>query len=567
MQLYLDSIPVEAECGETLQTLVQRAGLDAKGLAQKPLAAQIGGAVYTLNHNPIQNTADGQRLRRAVQDAERQIKLLRYGDDLGKRVYERTLQYILLMAMRQLWPEGRMQVRYSLGPGLYITVDKEPAFCKGDISILKAKCQSIIDADLPLIRERLRIEEAINFFEKDGQLDKVRLMKWRKFNYFDCYRQGDYLEYFYGEMAPSTGYASVFGLQFVYPGLVMLMPDVDDPEKPGLYHQSPKFANMFAQSDEWGRLLQCDSVADLNEMVETGSVRELVRINEALHEKSYAGIADDIVYRGARAVMVAGPSSSGKTTSANRLYTHLRVLGKAPVLISLDNYYMDRDKIAPDENGEIDLESIDTLDVDRFNQDLERLLNEELVETPVFDFVTARRAPKGREILIGRDEPLIIEGIHGLNQRMISPSIPQDSVFRVYVSALTTLNLDDHNRIRTTDIRLLRRLVRDYETRGATVERTMSMWPSVQRGEKTWIFPYQEQADALFNTALVYELAVLKRHIFPLLQMVTESSPYYTSVRSMIKFLNYFQEADIEDEVPPTSILREFIGGNTFYRE
>lgn len=567
MQLYLDNIPVEVECGETLLTLVRRAGLDAKSLARKPLAAQIGGAIYTLNNNPIQNTDMGARLRRAVRDAEGRIKLLRYGDDLGKRVYERTLQYVLLMALRQLWPGARVQVHYSLGPGVYMTVDKEPGLCEADLASLEARCQSIIDADLPLIRERLDIKEAIAFFEKEGQLDKVRLLKWRKFSYFDCYRQGDYLDYFYGEMAPSTGYVNVFGLQFVSPGLVMLMPDAEDPQKPGVYNPSPKFAAVFAQSDEWGKLLRCANVADLNEMAQTGSLRELVRVSEALHEKSYAGIADNIVKRGARAVMVAGPSSSGKTTSANRLYTHLRVLGKNPVLISLDNYYIDRDKLIPDEKGEVDLESIDTLDIELFNINLERLLAGDRVETPVFDFKTGSRLPTGREIQVGKDESLIIEGIHGLNQRMLNPSIPQDSVFRVYVSALTTLNLDDHNRIRTTDIRLLRRMVRDYETRGAAVEHTMSMWPSVQRGEKTWIFPYQEQADALFNTALVYEPAVLKRHIFPLLLMVTEESPYYAAVRSVIKFLNYFQEADVEDEIPPTSILREFIGGNTFYRE
>lgn len=567
MQLYLDDVAVEAECGETLLTLVRRAGLDGPDLATKPLAAQIGGEIFTLNNNPIHESEGVVRPRRAVRKAEGRIKLLRYGDDLGRRVYERTLQYVLLLALRQLWPKARVQVHYSLGPGVYLTVEKEPALSAADIDTLRARCQEIIDADLPLLRERLDVQEAIDFYQREGLQDKVRLLRWRRFSYYDCYRQGDYLDYFYGEMAPSTGYVKVFGLQFVGKGLVMLMPDGADPTKPGVYRRSPKFAAVFAQSDEWGRLLHCANVADLNEMVENGSVRELIRVNEALHEKGYAGIADSIVERGARAVMVAGPSSSGKTTSANRLYTHLRVLGKSPVLISLDNYYIDRDKIAPDENGEIDLESIDTLDVPRFNQDLERLLAGERVEIPVFDFKTGRRAPKGLEIQVGRNEPLIIEGIHGLNQRMLSSSIPGEAVFRVFVSALTTLNLDDHNRIKTTDIRLLRRMVRDYETRGATVEHTMSMWPSVLRGEQTWIFPYQEQADAFFNTALVYEPAVLKKHIFPLLLMVTEESPYYAAVRSIIKFLNYFQEADVEDEIPPTSILREFIGGNTFYRE
>ena len=566
MQLYLDTIPIDAQPGETLLELVRRAGLDADDLAHKPLAAQIGGEVYTLNNDPIHETEDGPCPRKSVQRAGGKITLLRYGDDLGRRVYERTLQYVALMAMRQLWPEARVQIRYSLGPGVYMTVEKTPALSPEDIQTLSGRCAQIIQEDLPLLRERLDVEEAIRFYEKEGQQDKVRLLRWRKFSYFDCYRQGDYLDYFYGEMAPSTGYVRVYGFRYEPPGLVMILPDDDDPNRLGVYKRSPKFAAAFAQSDAWSQLLQCDNVADLNEMVQNGSVRELIRINEALHEKSYARIADSILERGARAIMVAGPSSSGKTTSANRLYTHLRVLGKHPVLISLDNYYIDRDKIQPNAQGEIDLESIDTLDVAQFNQDLERLLAGEMVETPVFDFKTGRRAPKGLKIQVDKNDPLIIEGIHGLNQRMISPSIPPEAIFRVFITALTTLNLDDHNRIRTSDIRLLRRLVRDHETRGASVEHTMSMWPSVQRGEKTWIFPYQEQADAILNTALVYEPAVLKKHIFPLLLAVSEDSPHYAAIRSIIKFLNYFQEADVEDEIPPTSILREFIGGNTFYR-
>ncbi len=565
MELTIEGKPVKASPGESLLSIIQKAGLDAPALEERPLAAQIGGNIYSLHIDPIHENENGSGPRSAVRQAKGKIKLLRYNDDLGRRVYERTLQYVLLMAVRSLWPQSRVFVRYSLGPGVYVTIDKSPRLCQADVDALTQKCQEIIEENLPLRRERLDINEAITFYKNEGQLDKVRLLQWRKFDFYDCYRQGDFLEYFYGEMAPSTGYVSVFALQFLSPGLIMLMPDENDPSRPGVHQPSPKLASVFAQSDEWGRLLQCATVADLNDMVEDGSIRELVRVSEALHEKSYAAIADSIVTRGARAVMVAGPSSSGKTTSANRLYTHLRVLGKCPVLLSLDNYYIDRDKIIPDENGQIDLEHINTLDVERFNQDLELLIAGEPVEVPVFDFLCGRRAPQGIEIQVGKDEPLIIEGIHGLNQRMLSPAIPKDSVFRVFVSALTTLNLDDHNRIRTTDIRLLRRMVRDFETRGASVERTMSMWDSVQKGERTWIFPFQEQADVFFNTALAYEPAVLKKHIFPLLLCVGEESPYYAAARSIVKFLNYFQEADVETEIPPTSILREFIGGNTFY--
>ncbi|HOR13620.1 MAG TPA: nucleoside kinase, partial [Clostridia bacterium] len=299
---------------------------------------------------------------------------------------------------------------------------------------------------------------------------------------------------------------------------------------------------------------------------EDGGPRPYARRRRLPHLAGGAGDpAHDGGRRGARAVLLAGPSSSGKTTSANRLYTHLRVLGKNPVLLSLDDYYIDRDKIPVDEKGERDLEHIETLDLSRFREDLESLLKGMETEIPEFNFSEGRRSPKGRMLKVGSDEPLIIEGIHGLNPLMLSDAIPKDSIFRVYVSALTTLNLDDHNRIRTTDIRLLRRMVRDNSVRNASVEYTLSLWPSVRNGEERWIFPYQEEADAFFNTALVYEPAVLKKHIFPLLLGIGEESPHYAMARDLVKFLNYFADAAVEDEIPPTSILREFIGGNTFY--
>lgn len=567
MRLTIDNVAVEADCGETLRELLQKCGLDDAHMAEKPLAAQIGGEIFHLHYDPVRLKDGLPTARSAVEKAQGQIRLLRYKDQMGRRVYERTLLFVLLLSIRRLFPGARVLVQYALGPGLYIKLDKSPSLSETDVLLLKDECARIIAADLPLTRERLDIGDAIAFFKEDGQIDKVRLLQWRKFSYFDVYRQSGYMDYFYGEMAPTTGYVRVFDLEFLSPGMVMLMPDKDDPAHAAVYRHSPKLAAVFAQSDEWGRLLHCANVADLNDMTIGGQVRELVRVSESLHEKSYAELADRIVQRGARAVLLAGPSSSGKTTSANRLYTHLRVLGKSPVMLSLDDYYIDRDKVPVDENGERDLEHIETLDILQFRHDLELLLAGEQAEIPVFIFKEGRRAPRGRLLQVGPDEPLIIEGIHGLNPRMLSPAIPMDSIFRVYVSALTTLNLDDHNRIRTTDMRLLRRMVRDYEMRGASVEHTLSMWPSVRRGEEKWIFPYQEQADAFFNTALVYEPAVLKKHIFPLLRNVPEESPYFAMSRDLVKFLNYFADAEIEDEVPPTSILREFIGGNTFYRK
>ncbi len=565
MQLTLDSIKITAESGETLKQLIERAGLDSTDVATKPLAARIGGEVFHLNYDPIR-AQDGEP-RSAVLNANGEIHLLRYNTSQGRRVYERTLLFVLCLAVRRHFPGARVLVQFALGQGLYIQVNKSTPLTDADTALLHDECVRIIKEDLPLSRARLDIAEAIEFFSKDGQPDKVRLLQWRKFSYFDVYQQGEYMDYFYGEMAPSTGYVHVFDLEVLYPGMVLLLPDLADPNRAAKYVHSPKLSAVFQQSNDWGRLLHCANVADLNDMVIHNQIRELVRVSEALHEKSYAQLADRIVQRGARAVMVAGPSSSGKTSSANRLYTHLRVHGKNPVLISLDDYYIDRDKIPTDENGERDFEHIETLDIPRFQKDLELLIAGEEVEIPEFDFKRGCRAEHGKSLRVGPDEPLIIEGIHGLNPRLLSPSIPMDSIFKVYVSALTTLNLDDHNRISTTEMRMLRRIVRDHETRGASVETTIGMWPSVRRGEEQWIFPFQEQADAFFNTILVYEPAVLKKHIFPLLLAVKETSPCYSEARSLIKFLNYFADADIEDEIPPTSILREFIGGSSFFRK
>lgn len=567
MIITLDGVNIEANCGETLLSIIERAGLLSKDMKEKPLAAQIGGEIYQLNYDPIHMVDGEPKARSAVSDANGIVKLLRYGDAQGRRVYERTLTYVFMLAVKRLFPDARTLIKYALGDGLYIEIEKSPALNENETSMLYDECLKIVRDDLPLTRMRLAIDDAIRYFSDDGQMDKVRLLQWRKFSFFDVYRQGGYMNYFYGEMAPSTGFVQIFGLVYLRPGAVLMMPDPSNPNKCAAYRHSPKLAAVFHESDDWLNLLHCNNVADLNDAIANGSVRELARISEALHEKSYSQIADRIVKRGSRIIMLAGPSSSGKTTSAHRLYTHLRVLGQSPVLVSLDNYYIDRDKLLPDENGEVDLEHIDTIDVAQIRADLELLIAGERVDLPIFDFKTGKRSTSSLNVQIGPNEPLIIEGIHGLNPALLSDAMPADSVFRLYVSALTALNLDDHNRIPTTEIRMLRRIVRDYETRGASVEKTLSMWQSVRAGEEKWIFPYQEQADAFLNTALVYEPALLKKHIFPLLLEIDESCEYYMMVKYLKKFLNYFAVADIEDEIPPTSVLREFIGGSAFFRE
>lgn len=552
MHIVIDGIDLDVERGESLAGIIRSAGLGCESLRDMPLAAMIGGEIFNLSYAPKR---------------ECKLRLLRYCDEEGRRVYERTIQFIFIMAMRRLFPSARVVVQYSLGAGVYISVENAPALCADDVARIYEEMRRIVALDVKFERRRMSIDDAIAFFVKDGQSDKAKLLRWRRFSYFDAYscpEYSDYMDYFYGEMAPSSGYARVFGLKGLEGAVVLLMPMNANPDRASEYVNSPKLLHVFGQSDAWGKLMSCSTANELNRRVEDGSIRELIRVNEALHEKIYARTADDIIGRGVKAVMIAGPSSSGKTTSANRIATQLRADGMDPVMLSLDDYYIDRDRIPRDENGEMDLEHINTLDIPRFNADLKALLAGGEVELPIFNFKTGKREAAGRALRLLQDQPLIIEGIHALNPIMLG-DIPRDEVYRIYVSALTTLNLDDHNRIRTTDLRILRRLVRDYETRGASMERTLSMWASVRRGEDRWIFPYQEQADLIINTTLHYEVAVMKRYVYPLLLTVEPQSPWYCMARSIVKFLNYFLEAQVDNEIPPTSILREFIGGNTFY--
>ena len=330
--------------------------------------------------------------------------------------------------------------------------------------------------------------------------------------------------------------------------------------------EMPHFFRVYDEENRWGELMQCKTVAELNELVKNGNIRELIRVNEALHEKRFGLIADEVCRRNASAVMLAGPSSSGKTTSANRLATQLRIHGKNPVLMSLDDYYIDRDRIMLGPDGKPDLEHINAMDTQLFVQHLDRLLNGQRVEIPRFNFITGKRERYGHPLQLQPDTVMIVEGLHGLNPALLPAGLDKSRVFRVYVSPLLPLNLDDHNRIHTSNLRLLRRIIRDYKSRGTSVEETIAMWGSVRRGEKLWIFPYQENADVIFNSSTLYELAVLKKHIFPLLTAVPPEEACYDEVRAIVKILNYVQEADVDDEIPPTSLVREFIGGNTFYR-
>lgn len=566
MNLRIDGIAITPEPGDSLRDLVRKLGLDHGLLSKRPIAAKIAGEVFNLNYIPVRvkdMEEDRTSIRRAMAASGGIIHLLRYDDPAGKDVYARTVQFMLFLALHQLYPNAQVKMNCTVGPALFVEVKNAENF---SAEAVKERLSQLVNTDAPFVRIRTTLEEAITHYKEKGNLDKARLLSWRKDPYFDRYVYQDFSDYYYGELAPSMGYLAVWDILPAEDGLLFLYPDEKNPDCVAKYTPMPNFTAVNRESKRWCELMECETVADLNDLVVNGKIRELIRVNEALHEKKYAQVADEICNRGAKAVMLAGPSSSGKTTSANRLATQLRVHGKKPILMSLDDYYLDRDKIPPGPDGKVDLEHINTIDTDLFRQHLRQLLEGEEVELPTFDFLTGKRQWRGHKMQLHTETVIIVEGLHALNPLMLPDDMDPALVYKFYVSALLPLNLDDHNRIPSSTLRLMRRTVRDLETRGSSVERTMSMWDSVRRGEHRWIFPFQEKADVIFNTSTIYELAVLKRHIYPLLTAIPPENPCYEQVRSLVKILNYVLDAEVDDEIPPTSLVREFIGGNTYYK-
>lgn len=566
MQLKIDGVAVQANPGQSLRELVTALGMDSPSLKERPLAAKIAGEVFTLNYIPVRisdHEHDSATIRRAMAASNGEIHLLRYSDGVGKKVYTRTACFLVFLAIRTLWPDAVSKISCTMGNSIYLCIENARDF---SVDALKAQVYEYISEDFPLIRRRLPRQEAIEQFRRNNQPDKAELLQWLHEDFFDEYIYKDFSDYFFGEMLPSSGYLTVWNLLPAEGGVILLYPDDLSPEHPAEFKSSPNFFSVFSEGKRWGTLMECETVSDLNEKTVSGSIHELIRVNEALHEKRISQIADMVCQRDAQVVMLAGPSSSGKTTTANRLATQLRVHGKKPILMSLDNYYIDRDKILPGPDGTVDLEHINTLDTELFRENIACLLAGNATALPSFDFTTGRRVWNNRQLSLSENSVIIVEGIHGLNPQMVPRGVDEKKIFKLYVSPLLPLNLDNHNRIPTSYLRLLRRIVRDYETRGSSVQRTISMWESVQSGEKRWIFPYQEHADVIFNSSTLYELAVLKKHIFPLLTKIMPEDSCYDQVRSIVSILNYIQEADVDYEIPPTSIVREFIGGNTFYR-
>ena len=566
MKLKIDGREITAKPNRSLLELVRQLDLDTPVLSRRPIAAKLAGEVFTLNYIPVREIdvgADRPSIRRAMAASGGTVRLLRYADAAGKECYIRTAQFVMFLALKQLWPEAVAKMNCTLGSTVFVEVLGAEGF---SVFRLKERMAALVAEDIPLIRRRVPLTEAVERYSRDGQVDKARLLRWRNKDFFDEYSYGDFSDYYYGEMMPSTGFLSVWDVVPADGGFVFVYPDDCNPDILAQVPAMPNFFSVFTEGERWCTLMECETVADLNDLTTSGRIRELIRVNEALHEKRYSQVADAVCQRGAKVVMLAGPSSSGKTTSANRLATQLRVHGKKPILMSLDDYYIDRDKIAPGPDGKLDLEHINTIDCDLFRCDMEKLLSGKEVELPGFNFLTGRREWRGHTLRLHQDSVIIVEGLHGLNPAMLPENVEKRLIFRLYISPLLPLNLDNHNRIPTSYLRLLRRIVRDYETRGSSVQRTLSMWDSVRAGERRWIFPYQENADVIFNSATLYELAVLKRHIFPLLTSVEPEDSCYEQVQQIVKILNYVQEADVDDEIPPTSLVREFIGGNSFYR-
>jgi uridine kinase len=482
----------------------------------------------------------------------------------GERIYTRSLVFLFLRACRELFPDCYVTVEHSFGGGLYCEVHGCVALSPLVTERIEEHMRAIVNMDEPFEKKDVPMEEANKIFLQQGLKDKVEVMKYRKEDTMNLYQCGDVIDYLYGYMVPSTGYLKKFGLKFYLPGVILQYPSCEDPIRVRPFQDNPKLFTVFRLAEKWSAAMGIRNVADLNRCIEEGRASDLIRISEAYQEKQIGAIADRITQHAdaVRMILIAGPSSSGKTTFAQRLRVQLMVNGLHPVPISMDNYYLDRDQVSVDDNGEQDLESIEAIDLKLFNEQMTQLIQGQEVEIPHYNFLTGKREWVGHVIKLSKDQPIIVEGIHGLNEKL-TEMIPAENKYKIYISALTQLNVDDHNRIPTTDARLIRRMVRDYQFRGTPIEDTLAMWPIVRRGEEKNIFPFQESADIMFNSALLYELAVLKPYILPLLENITESHLYFSEVNRLNKFLKYFLDLDSRD-IPNNSILREFIGGSTF---
>ena len=553
---------LEVAVGTTLQEAYSLSGLQ---MEYGPICAKVNNKVEGMHYRLYKN---------------KNVEFLDLHNPSGQRTYTRTLFFILCKAAHDLWPNCRVVIDIPVSNGYYVDLTKDKTLAKkqramgedpangqeitpDDVRELQHRMQEIIDAKLDIHRFEASTEDAIKMFREMGTHSKVKLLENSGRLYTTYYDIDGYKDYYYGTLLTNTSEVSLFGLDYYYNGILLRIPSREDPSKLGAFVRQDKMFDIFQEHHQWQEILGIRTVGDLNKAISQGHANRLIQISEALQEKKIAEIADQIARRkGVRMVLIAGPSSSGKTTTCKRLSVQLAVNGLYPIGISLDDYFLDRDKTPRDENGDFDFEHLHALDLPLLNQQMNALMAGEEVELPRYNFQKGMSEKSGRKLKLKGNEVLVVEGIHALNPELTS-EIPDNQIFRVYASALTTILLDSHNYIPTTDNRLLRRIIRDNKYRGVSAQETIRRWPSVRKGENRWIFPYQENADAMFNTAMLFELAVIKQQAAPLLEQVYENCDEFTEAYRLKKFLQYIKPIP-EDQIPPTSLLREFLGGSSF---
>ncbi|HAI01790.1 MAG TPA: AAA family ATPase [Bacteroides sp.] len=517
-----------------------------------PVSAKVNNKVESLDFRVYYN---------------KDIEFLDITSSSGMRTYVRSLFFILVKAVEELYPQGSISLEHPISKGYFCKLHIDRTIGLDDVQRIKQKMQEIIAADIPYTRTESHTEEVVRLFEKRGMMDKARLLDTYGQLYSYYYQLGDTVDCYYSSLVPSTGYIRLFDIVKYYDGLLLRIPSREKPTKLEEVVKQEKMLEVFQEYHRWNQILGISTVGDLNVACNHGHATDLINVSEALQEKKIAQIADEITHRNqdgqrVKLVLISGPSSSGKTTFSKRLSIQLMTNGLKPYPISLDDYFVNRNDTPLDENGKHDFESLYAVDLPFFEEQLTTLLNGGEVELPRYNFTTGKREMSGKKLRIDEHMILIIEGIHALNPAL-TPHIPNENKYKVYVSALTTILLDNHNYIPTTDNRLLRRIIRDYKYRNYSAEETIARWPSVRAGEEKWIFPYQENADAMFNSALLFELAVLKDYVEPVLRKVPNRCPEYSEAHRLLRFLNYFVSVQ-DKELPPTSLLREFLGGSSF---
>lgn len=496
-----------------------------------------------------------------------EISFLTLKDSAGHKSYVRTALFVLLKAVHDvLGKEGASQIKveFAIGKGYYCNGREDVKIDESFTEKVRERMKELVKANLPIEKEAYPIDDAVALFLEHGMEDKEKLFKYRRSSYVNVYSLDGYYDYFYGHMLPSTGYIKYFDISYYENGLILNLPEQKEPKDIDEFVPRQKLFETLREADGWGRKLGIDTVGDLNNQICEGKLSEIILVQEALQERRIGDIAREIANRkDVKFVMIAGPSSSGKTTFSHRLSVQLQTYGLSPHPIAVDDYFVEREFTPRDENGDYNFECLEAIDIEKFNEDMCNLLEGKEVEIPTYNFKTGKREYKGNIKKLGTEDILVIEGIHALNDKM-SHSLPLSSKFKIYISALTSLNIDEHNRIPTTDGRLIRRMVRDARTRGASAKRTIQMWPSVRKGEEENIFPYQESADLFFNSALIYELAILKQFAEPLLFSIGPDEAEYYEAKRLLKFLDYFLGVSSED-LPINSIVREFVGGSCFH--